>query len=53
MAVKPAQTKTVKNKRGDTEVKGRKQSGSKRTSIGKSRNSKPKNRDAVRNRKGR
>ena len=53
MAKAPASTKVVKAKKGDTEAKGRKPSGAKRTSIGNSKNSRPKNKNAVRNRKGR
>lgn len=53
MAAKPAQTKVTKASKGDIERKGAKQSGCKRTSIGKSRNSKAKNKNAVRNKKGR
>lgn len=53
MAAKPAVTKTAKVKRGDTEQKGKKKSGSKRTSIGNSKNSRPKDKSAVRERKGR
>ena len=53
MAAKPAVTKTGKVSRGDFEQKGKKASGNKRTSIGKSKNSRSKNKDAVRERKGR
>ena len=53
MAAKPALTKTGKTKRADIETKGKKLKGMKRTSIGKSKNSRDKSKDAVRNRKGR
>lgn len=53
MAAKPAVTKTAKVKRGDIEKKGKSKSKSKVTSIGNSRNSKPNNKRAVRERKGR
>ena len=52
-AAKPTQTKVVKARRGDSEKKGKKAGGMKRTSIGKSKNSKPNSKSAVRNKKGR
>lgn len=53
MAAKQPTTKVTKSSKGDVEKKGQKASGMKRTSIGKSKNSRAKNKDAVRNRKGR
>ena len=49
---KAATPKQPTIKRGDIEVKGKKARGTKRTSIGKSKNSRPTNKNAVRNRKG-
>lgn len=53
MASKPVTTKVVKVTRGDIEAKGKKQRGMKRTSIGKSKNSRPNNKNSTRNKKGR
>lgn len=53
MAAKPVVSKVTKASKGDRESKGQKASGMKRTSIGRSKNSRAKSKDAVRNRKGR
>ncbi|MDD2230718.1 MAG: hypothetical protein PHY48_15130 [Candidatus Cloacimonetes bacterium] len=50
---KAVSTKVTKAKKGDTESKGRGPRGAKRTSIGKSGNSRAKNKNAVRAKKGR
>ena len=53
MSAKQVTQKVVKTKRGDVEVKGKRKRTSKRTSIGKSRNSRPKNKAARREARGR
>jgi hypothetical protein len=45
--------KVTKSSRGDFQQKGKKAGNNKRTSIGKSKNSRANNKNAVRNRKGR
>jgi hypothetical protein len=53
MAKAPVKASNVKAKKGDTEKKGKTQSGTKVTAIGKSRNTRKNSKNAVRERKGR